>query len=73
MATKKIILVGIICTIIVYMSFAFANVNLNPKMWGNAATGICAFCMAAVLILTLVGVIINEINNDSNGNKEIHP
>ena len=72
MATKKIILLGIICTIIVYMLFAFANVNLNPKMWGYVATRMCAFCMAAVLILTLLGVIINESNKDLYGNKEIH-
>lgn len=71
MATKKIILLGIICTIVVYMLFAFANVNLNPKIWGNTATVMCAFCMTAVLMITLAGVIINEINKDSNGNKTI--
>lgn len=54
------------------MLFAFANVDLNPKMWGDAATVICALCMAAVFIITLLGVIINELDKDFNGNKKIY-
>ena len=60
MTTKKIILLGIICIIIVYLLFAFANVNLNPKMWADSATNICAFLMGTVVLFIVGGVIINE-------------
>ena len=60
MATKKIILLGAIGINVVYLLFAFANVNFNPKMWADSDPGLCAFLMGAVIMLTVVGIIINE-------------
>lgn len=63
MATKKIILLGAICISIVYLLFVFANMNFNPKMWGDSATGVCAALMGTVVLFTVGGVIINESSN----------
>lgn len=63
MATKKIILLGAICINIVYLLFAFANIDFNPKMWADSATGVCAVLMGTVVLFTIGGVIINESSN----------
>lgn len=63
MTIKKIILLGVICINIVYLLFAFANMNFNPKMWANSATGVCAVLMGIVVLFTALGVIINESSN----------
>lgn len=63
MTTKKIILIGTVCINIVYLLFVFANMNFNPKMWGDSATGVCAALMGTVVLFTVGGVIINELSN----------
>ena len=73
MTTKKIILLGAICVNILYLLFAFANMSLNPKMWADSATGVCAILMGAVVLFTAEGVIITESSKNINhGDKEIH-
>lgn len=63
MTTKKIILLGAICLNVVYLLLAFANMNFNPKMWADSATGVCAVLMGTVVLFTALGVIINESSN----------
>lgn len=63
MTTKNIILLGTICVSIVYLLFAFANMNFNPKMWADSATDICAVLMGTVVLFTVVGIILNESSN----------
>lgn len=63
MATKKILIIGIICVAMVYLLFAFANINFNPKMWADSATGVYAALMGTIILFTVGGVIINESSN----------
>lgn len=63
METKKIIIVGFIGVIIIYLLFAFANVSFNPKMWINSATGLCATLMGVVAFFIVGAVYINESSN----------
>ena len=62
MATKKIIIIGIIGVIIIYLLFAFANVSFNLNEWGDGIPGLCAIFMG----VAIAAVLIAYINNNSN-------
>ena len=59
MVTKKIIIIGIIGVIVIYLLFAFADVSFNLKECGESATVLCAFLIA---FLVLFACIINDVN-----------
>ena len=63
MTTKKIIIIGFIGVIIIYLLFAFANVSFNLKMWNDLDTDVCATVMGIVVLFTVTGIIIRESTN----------
>jgi cadmium resistance protein CadD (predicted permease) len=60
MTTKKIIIIGFIGVIIIYVLFAFANVSFNPKEWVDCTTGLCALLMGLVAFSVLFAYIIDN-------------
>ena len=62
MSTKKIIIIGFIGVIIIYLLFAFANVSFNLREWGNCATELCACLMGTVGIFVLIAYIIDNLD-----------
>lgn len=59
MITKKIIIIGIIGVIVIYLLFAFANVSFNLKECGESTTVLCVFLIA---FLVLFACVINDLN-----------
>jgi hypothetical protein len=65
MKNKHIIIIGITSAVLLYLIFAFGNCGFDISDWDVESRVLCSFGFLTIVILTVLGIIINE--DDSKG------
>lgn len=58
----KIVILGLLGNIAIFLLFAFANWNINPVYWVTVWRTLCAFLMGAITFAAFLCFII-ELSN----------
>lgn len=58
----KIVILGLLGNIAIFLLFAFANWNINPVYWIAESRAFCAFLMGAITFAAFLYFII-ELSN----------
>lgn len=58
----KVVLLGLLGNIAIFLLFAFANWNINPVYWVTEWRAFCAFIMGVITFATLVYFIMEFSN-----------
>ena len=54
----KIVILGLLGNIAIFLLFAFAHWNINPVYWITEWRAVCAFLMGAITFATFIYFII---------------
>ena len=58
----KVILLGLLCNVVIFLLFAFSCWDICPANWGEATRAICAFLIGAITLLVFAYFIIELAN-----------
>lgn len=58
----KIVILGLLGNIAIFLLFAFANWNINPVYWVIECRALCAFLMGAITLAAFAYFIIGLSN-----------